>query len=248
MDDICNKDIAMRLILPTALLTAASSAPGAMIIFDIPDLIVSDNQLGYNGLNIDSLNLADGSFTTSTFSTPVYSSPPPVGSFSFGTYNYSTPGQPNVFFRLGYNTIVNPGAVQGGGALNFLAPGSVVSNESLGFSGFPTSIGSVSESTSGTRYIGLRLLGNDADYFGWLEVSYSARVDGVRNYTFTRFAFEGTAFQAITTPTAIPEASTLGLVGGLFGLVAAAHVRRRKLKQAAASDKFLALAAGEKLN
>jgi len=248
MDDICNKDIAMRLILPTALLTAASSAPGAMIIFDIPDLIVSDNQLGYNGLNIDSLNLADGSFTTSTFSTPVYSSPPPVGSFSFGTYNYSTPGNPIVFFRLGYPAFVNPGVIGGGSFdLNFLAPGSVVSNDSLGFSGFSTSRGSVSESTSGTRYIGLRLQGGEGDNFGWLEVSYSARVDGVRTYTFTRFAF-GTAFQAITTPTAIPEASTLGLVGGLFGLVAAAHVRRRKLKQAAASDKFLALAAGEKLN
>jgi hypothetical protein len=146
--------------------------------------------------------------------------------------------------------MLNPGVIGGGSFdLNFLAPGSVVSNDSLGFSGpmLPTSRGSVSESTSGTRYIGLRLQGGEGDNFGWLEVSYSARVDGVRTYTFTRFAF-GTDFQAITTPTAIPEASTLGLVGGLFGLVAAAHVRRRKLKQAAASDKFLALAAGEKLN
>jgi hypothetical protein len=38
------------------------------------------------------------------------------------------------------------------------------------------------------------------------------------------------------------------LVGGLFSLVAAAHVRRRRQQKAAASDKFLALAAGEKLN
>jgi hypothetical protein len=91
----------------------------------------------------------------------------------------------------------------------------------------------------------------DNNFYGWIEAVATASNDPLfNNVTFTRFAFNDIAGQSILAgqTTAIPEASTLGLVGGLFGLVAAAHVRRRKQKKAAASDKFLALAAGEKLN
>ena len=47
--------------------------------------------------------------------------------------------------------------------------------------------------------------------------------------------------------TAVPESSTLGFAGGLFGLVVAAHLRRRKAKQAAAPDSLLKLAGGESI-
>jgi hypothetical protein len=97
-----------------------------------------------------------------------------------------------------------------------------------------------------TVYLGLRItLDNNDTHYGWAQISRAG--DSV---LIPRFAFNDVANESILAgqTTAVPEASTLGLVGGLFGLVAAAHVRRRKAKQAAASDKFLALAAGEKLN
>jgi hypothetical protein len=108
---------------------------------------------------------------------------------------------------------------------------------------------------NGIVYLGLVLVqyyqGIPEFNYGWFEINSTDNpLNGAHVFTFTRFAFNDVAGQSILAgqTTAIPEASTLGLVGGLFGLVAAAHVRRRKLKQAAASDKFLALAAGEKLN
>jgi len=100
-------------------------------------------------------------------------------------------------------------------------------------------------STDSPNYIGLKMTIGGNDHYGWFEI-----VGDGENLVLTRFAFNNVAGQSILAgqTTAVPEASTLGLVGGLFGLVAAAHVRRRRAKQAAASDKFLALAAGEKLN
>jgi hypothetical protein len=104
---------------------------------------------------------------------------------------------------------------------------------------------------NGIVYLGLKLTNGTDIHYGWFEFnSTDGQAFLEHQFTFTRFAFNDVAGQSILAgqTTAIPEASTLGLVGGLFGLVAAAHVRRRKFKQAAASDKFLALAAGEKLN
>ncbi len=108
--------------------------------------------------------------------------------------------------------------------------------------------GRVVNFSSGTSYVALiRTVSPTEHQYGWLELTG----DGSGGIVATRFAFDtqiNAAWVYAGDASAIPEPSTLGLVGGLFGLVAAAHVRQRKLKQKAASDKFLALAAGEKLN
>ena len=108
--------------------------------------------------------------------------------------------------------------------------------------------GRVANFNSGTSYVALiRTLSLTERQYGWLELTG----DGSGGIVATRFAFDtqvNAAWVYAGDSGAIPEPSTLGFVGGLFGLVAAAHLRGRQLKQKAASDKFLALAAGEKLN
>lgn len=108
--------------------------------------------------------------------------------------------------------------------------------------------GRVSSFSNGTSYVALiRTVSPTEHQYGWLELTG----DGSGGIVATRFAFDtqiNAAWVYAGDAGAIPEPSTLGLVGGFFGLVAAAHLRQRKLKQKSASDKFLALAAGEKLN
>lgn len=113
---------------------------------------------------------------------------------------------------------------------------------------YSTIIGNIANFSNGNSYIALQLMVSPTEYqYGWLELTGN----GSGGLIATRFAFDDQANAAWVYAGdvgAIPEPSTLGLVGGLFGLVAAAHHRRRKLKQVAASEKFMALAAGEKLN
>lgn len=108
--------------------------------------------------------------------------------------------------------------------------------------------GRVANFNSGTSYVALiRNLSLTERQYGWLELTG----DGSGGIVATRFAFDtqvNAAWVYAGDTGAVPEPSALGFVGGLFGLVAAAHLRRRQLKKPAASDKFLALAAGEKLN
>ena len=208
--------------LPTALvLASASSASAAIVVFDInPDFQAAHN-LPNSLLQIGSLNFSNGSFANSTRLI--------IGNLestdSFYLYSNSL---------LSGSTLLPTGSMIG----------SEVSFNNLVFFDLY-----FTETPLGTHYIALR--DNDTNLYGWIEAIATASNDSLyNNVTFTRFAFNDIAGQSILAgqTTAIPEASTLGFVGGLFGLVAAAHLRRRKFKQAAASDKFLALAAGEKLN
>jgi hypothetical protein len=225
--------------------SAAASASGAIVVFDTNGASFDANaDDGYGERIIFSgINLNDGTFTTTK---------------SFVASSFPTVDNP--FFSIRADVEYGDFVVNGSLTLNFLNtaganllllnPGDVISS-TPGFvnSGFNSySSGNTSEIPTGTHYIGLRLqISDNSDLrYGWAEFSTSG--DDV--YTVSRFAFNDVPNESILAgqTTAVPEASTLGFVGGVFGLVALAHARRRKAKQAAASEKFLALAAGEKLN
>ena len=224
-----------RLTLGVA--ATASTASGAIVIFDInPDVSRSDFTYSFGGVGVNSLNFANGTFAAGSTNLPSL--------FAVGTAYGAV--------RFQYGSSYNVAAVRPQPAsveLSLMAAGSTV-GPGLAFVNDTNLTNYNSDPSSGTRYVGLRLNQSGQTYYGWFEMSYSAPVNGFRDYTFTRFAFNDVAGQSILAgqTSAVPEASTLGLVGGLFGMVAAAHVRRRRQQQAAASDKFLALAAGEKLN
>jgi hypothetical protein len=210
---------------------STSSLPAAIVVFDIsPDITGFSTSFEFYGIQAGQLNFTNGSYAagqTSFYAGALYDAfDVRGGTTRFAVLGGITP----LFFNLG-NTIS--------------------SSETFGASDSNFTI-AAGEVPVGTYYLGLMSTQDSLTRFGWLEVvSQSYGFGGSdREFTFTRFAFNDVAGQSILAgqTTAVPEASTLGLVGGLFGLVAAAHVRRRKLKQAAASDKFLALAAGEKLN
>ena len=222
-------------------LATASTASGAIVVFDInPNLSYAINSAGGTGFAVNSISLQNGTYVR--------------GSDVYNPFLFS------VATRNGYLDF-NPRYQS--------AQGLYGTNQNLRVLGFNETIGSAGTfspylvfaynsqpgresllAAGGTSYLGMRLAAGAGSYnYGWIELTYGPLGAGNdRDITLTRFAVESIVNQSITTPGAVPEASTLGLVGGLFGLVAAAHVRRRKAKQAAASDKFLALAAGEKLN
>jgi hypothetical protein len=229
---MATKFLLSRLALGGAL-TTTSTVSGAIVVFDInPDQTFADNDYHYFG--VDALNFNNATFT------------PVVGNtgalFGFGTDYYA------VAFRVGSSSYVRV-AGYAGNRLSMLSLGDSVDYGASFL--FTASNSNSANSASGIRYMGLRLEDGLDYHYGWLEFQFTELDEfGNRDYTFTRFAFNDVAGQSILAgqTIAVPEASTLGLVGGLFGLVAAAHARRRKAKQAAASDKFLSLAAGEKLN
>ena len=212
-----------RLTLGVAATATATSASAAIVVFDInPDFQANHN--ANSSLQIGTLNFSNGSFPNST---------------GLLIDNYAT----NKSFYLVNNYSFRSG--------NSLLPAGTLIESGYTFAPFAQFSHYYLDTPIGTHYIALSYTSNDGIFYGWIEAIAAASNDSLfNNITFTRFAFNDVAGQSILAgqTTAIPEASTLGLVGGLFGLVAAAHLRRRKLKQAAASDKFLALAAGEKLN
>jgi len=204
----------------------SSSASAAIVVFDIPDTTLDTNQSN-SPLHFTAINLQDATFSNSS------SSGPPGFELRVGTYldfiGYFAASTFNEFFSAG-NTI----------------------DSNLSFFGNTSPYSS--DVPNGIVYLGVVLVQYNQDipefHFGWFEINSTDNpLNGAHVFTFTRVAFNDIAGQSILAgqTTAIPEASTLGLVGGLFSLAAAAHIRRRKLKQVAASDKFLALAAGEKL-
>ncbi len=204
--------------------TAATSASGAIVVFDINPDITYDNYDFPGTLSISSINLQTVSYLTSGSASP--SLQVSVGYGSYALLSFSGNG-------VSFGTTFRPADALISPALGFTNPMSFYT------SSVPT----------GTIYLALRLSNGGDLHYGWFEFNSTDGRSGQDIFTFTRFAFNDVAGQSILAgqTTAIPEASTLGLVGGLFGLVAAAHVRRRKQKKSAASDKFLALAAGEKL-
>ena len=224
--------------------TTATTASGAIVVFDVnPDTVIRhpSSFLAVDDASVihfSNINLSSGAFaqsssgTFSEFLTGYGSSTFSVGTLIFPNYGpFWFAGSPD-----GLTSFMN-GFLPADLAVNTGSGGTWNNSQALNAYDLP----------SGVSYVGLRLV-NGADFnYGWIEFTDYA---GGPDKLVTRFAFNDVAGQSILTgqTTAIPEASTLGLVGGLFGLVAAAHVRRRKLKKAAASDKFLALAAGEKLN
>jgi hypothetical protein len=199
----------------------SSSASAAIVVFDIHDTTLDTNQAN-SPLRFTAINLQDATFSNSFGSSPGIE-------FDVGTY-----------FNIDGDFI--------GVANNFF---SAVNTIDSNFNFFGNNQPYSSDVPNGVVYLGLQLFQNSELNYGWFEINSTDNpLNGAHVFTFTRFAFNDIAGQSILAgqTTAIPEASTLGLVGGLFSLAAAAHIRRRKLKQAAASDKFLALAAGEKLN
>ncbi len=222
--------------LPTALvLASASSASAAIVIFDInPDFQATHTTSRV--LQVGSLNFSNGTFSNATFGT--------LGLFYIDNYSntktvYFGSFDSESSFDV-YNTAIG----------NSLISSGVSIDASSNFTNSKRIFHYNGNTPVGTHYIALSTNLGGGNQYGWIEFTAAYGNGTYNDLTFTRFAFNDVAGQSILAgqTTAIPEASTLGLVGGLFGLVAAAHVRRRKLKQAAASDKFLALAAGEKLN
>jgi hypothetical protein len=215
--------------------STAATASGAIVVFDInPDFVQNGFVAQFSGVGIDSVNLTNGTFVQGSSTQPQL--------FSLGVY-YG-----GIRFLRGSSYQV--ATVISGGYLAELSLGSEI-GASTPFQVLDRSTDYNTSLGSGVSFIGLRYNNGSGNLYGWAEVLFTAEDQfGFRDYTFTRFAFNDVVGESILAgqTSAVPEASTLGLVGGLFGLVAAAHVRRRKAKLAAASDKFLALAAGEKLN
>lgn len=219
-----------------AVAVSAAEAGGAIVVFDInPDVTRSDFSYTFGGVGVSSVNLSNGTFVQGAAGSAQL--------FSVGT-TYGRVG-----FTYGPAYAVDAVGAQQGFVLSMIAAGQSIGSASSFVNDSNLSTYTYFDQGAGTRYIGLRLNQSSQTYYGWFEFSYTPLVSGFRDFTFTRFAFNDIAGQSILAgqTAAVPEASTLGLVGGLFGLVAAAHVRRRRQQQAAASDKFLALAAGEKL-
>lgn len=203
---------------------AGSTASGAIVVFDFnPDVRLGIKSVVW----VSSLDFGARSFSQTYGYTNTC--------FSLGNYGY-----------LGFYGLPNFTVGRANGVFNDLrlfnadevidAGTTFISFSYTNYSGIPV----------GTFYLGLRDTQDAQTRYGWLEFTHEN--SGV--YVLNRFAFETTSGQSILAGQTgvVPEASTLGFAGGLFGLVAAAHLRRRKSNQAAASDKFLALAAGERLN
>jgi hypothetical protein len=216
-----------RLVLG-ATIASSANAHAAIVVFDTNGAFVNGAaDMGYGELlSFGSIN-PDGTFTTDKR--------------LYGGQIF-TPGLP--WLRLRAETYYDTFAMQGSGVSFDIGLQPLVSSGSYFINYLQHDLSAIPDFTF---YLGLRLTlpGSGDVHYGWIESSRSGNTVNV-----PRFAFNDVAGQSIFygQTTAVPEASTLGLVGGLFGLVAAAHVRRRRAKQAAASDKFLALAAGEKLN
>lgn len=220
-------------IAGATLAAGSATASASIVVFDFPDFTKDTYVTDSGGLLAGNINIPSGTFVQDGSGSP---------SFSFEASYLWTQFRGSGVYAVS--------RLSEGIYLQFLSAGTSVSSAST----FALNAGdSYANIPTGTFYLGLAL--KDADnqiHYGWFEASGDWLQTGFRlpAVTFKRFAFETTAGQSILTgqTSAVPEASTFGFVGGLFGLVAAAHLRRRKAKQAAASDKFLALAAGEKLN
>ena len=226
----------------------ASTSEAAIVVFDLaPDVLTRPvGSMGANDsstLHINGINLGAGTFTSSLINNNAYASYSSTytNQFSFGAWNYGTPQQlsaTDISGPLLVGVAINN--TSGLGGLLPLSAGQSISSTNT----WDSWASSTAALPAGTSYFGLRIGNGSGDYnYGWIEVNHGPAGD-----LWTRFAFENVLNQSILAGqvSAVPEASTLGFAGGLFGLVAAVHLRRRRQRQPAASDKFLLLAAGEK--
>jgi hypothetical protein len=238
-----SRTILSRVALGSALVSTAD-APAAIVVFDItPDVTLNLASYTFDGFGIVSLDLAAGTFVSAARTIEPRDDVSNSDILTLGGYYgdfwiHSNPGAALV-------------AVDGANGSTFLSHGASIgwyTVDTPQFGSLPqlTTIGPGASAES--AYLGLLL--DSPRLFGWLEFSYNYPEGGEPTLTLTRFAFNDVPNESILAgqTAAVPEASTLGLVGGLFGLVALAHARRRQQKKAAASEKFLSLAAGEKLN
>jgi hypothetical protein len=201
---------------------APATSSAAIVVFDTNDVTL-DHSSGYQSTFFSSINISNGTFSNLPLADPF------IGANTVQTYYGSR-------FSI-FSTV---GVVFLGEEKPF---GSLVDSSTELFDNF------VGKYTfllpQGVFYLALRLTQDSQNHYGWIQFTHSGT-----DIIFNQFAFENTPGASIVvgSTSAIPEASTLGFAGGLFGLIAAAHLRRRRQKQDAASDRFLALAAGEKLN
>jgi hypothetical protein len=201
-----------------ALAAAAPATSSAAIVVFDTNDVTLDISSAFQYASFGSINISNGTFSNGSLSDPFIGADIFYGGFFFT----STPG----VFSFGSEPF-----------------GSLVDSSTEFFDNNPT--GPAALIPQGVHYLALRLTQDSQDHYGWIEFTKTGT-----DIIFNQFAFENTAGASIVvgSTSAIPEASTLGFAGGLFGLIAAAHLRRRRQKQDAASDRFLALAAGEKLN
>ena len=215
-----------------ALAAGSTVSQGSIVVFDINPDVTGYTNGAYTGVQVNSINLQQGTFDSTHF-----------GAFTFTTYYFDILFDSSEYLRQA--------TVDGLQDLALLSAGSLVGSGTNFTTQFSSTYKGDPGIPTGLSYVGMRLTQGGKDYYGWFEID--ADVAGYANMhrkvTFTRFAFNDVAGQAIlagqTVAAPVPEASTLGFAGGLFGLVVAAHLRRRKAAQAAAPDSLLKLAAGE---
>jgi hypothetical protein len=207
-------------ILGALAAAAPATSSAAIVVFDINDVTLSSSSPNNIGSYMSSIDITNGTFIVDQGSSP---------GFGFVTGPY---------YGSRFYTAVSLGETK---FLNSV----VIAGSLISSSGDWGAILYLAQPTLGLNYIGMQLTQDSQVHYGWFEFTKTG-TDIILN----RFAFENTPGASIVvgSTSAIPEASTLGFAGGLFGLIAAAHLRRRRQKQAAASDRLLALAAGEKLN
>ena len=218
----------LKLAAAGALAAGSATTHAAIIVFDTNDRVYNITAYG-NTFFFGDINLQTATYGFGSTNSPNFS-------FFAGSYY-------NEFQLQGSGLVSGINFTKGSVNNLFISAGATVASGANFYNTVNSTLGSVS---IGTHYMGMRLRQNGQEHYGWLEFTRTSSSQILIN----QFAFNGVAGQSILAgqTTAVPEASTLGFAGGLFGLVVAAHLRRRQQKQAAASDKFLSLAAGEKLN
>lgn len=234
------------------LVAGSSPATAAIIVFDIDPNITLGQPFWFEpDLVTGTMSQGGGQSYVSPFTGPSFGLSLGPTESDGPTFIFSgqgiTAGGDSVVVGTEFNSYFGYNINVSDGRITSLALGADL-RSSYSIYAYETIKGNIANFSNGTSYVALRLTVSPTEHqYGWLELTGN----GSGGIVATRFAFDdqvNAAWVYAGDVGAVPEPSTLGLVGGLFGLVAAAHLRRRKLKQVSASDKFLALAAGEKLN